>query len=73
MFIESPFTGLMKIDLIFQAMRRIRDMPPPRLKNQKVSPQLQGEKKIHLEFLKFFISYIMHISTTLLQLCFIIT
>jgi len=25
-----------------QAMRRIRDMPPPRLKNQKVSPQLQG-------------------------------
>ena len=25
-----------------QAMRRIRDMPPPKLKNQKVSPQLQG-------------------------------
>jgi len=25
-----------------QAMRRIRDMPPPRLKNLKVSPQLQG-------------------------------
>ncbi len=23
-------------------MRRIRDMPPPKLKNQKVSPQLQG-------------------------------
>ena len=25
-----------------QAMRRIRDMPPPKLKNLKVSPQLQG-------------------------------
>jgi len=25
-----------------QAMRRIRDMPPPKLKNTKVSPQLQG-------------------------------
>ena len=25
-----------------QAMRRIRDMPPPKLKNPKVSPQLQG-------------------------------
>jgi len=25
-----------------QAMRRIRDMPPPKLKNVKVSPQLQG-------------------------------
>lgn len=25
-----------------QAMRRIRDMPPSKLKNQKVSPQLQG-------------------------------
>jgi len=25
-----------------QAMRRIRDMPPPKLKNAKVSPQLQG-------------------------------
>ena len=25
-----------------QAMRRIRDMPPPKLKNQKVSPRLTG-------------------------------